>query len=141
MSLRIRTLTTLPTQLYIFLSTFVNNQKTFVSDYHLNDPTILLHNQIKVSSAHARILVSGYKNQFSVLHVLGLVILQNRAHIQNLERSHRECMRTGMSKFTTQSQELPLIFVTRKSVVLWDQRLLTTLPLSLEIFSVSVILC
>ena len=70
----------------LLLSSFkyVNNMKTFVCDYHLNDPTTFLHYQIQVYSAHARILASGYKNAFSVLHVHGLVIFQNRAQIQNL---------------------------------------------------------
>ena len=60
---------------------YVNNMKPFVCDYHLNDPTIFLHCQIQVHSAHARIPASGYKNAFSVLHVHGLVIFQNRAQI------------------------------------------------------------
>ena len=59
--------------------------KTFVCDYHLNDPTTFLHHQIQVCSAHARILALGYKNAFSVLHVHGLVIFQHRAQIQTLK--------------------------------------------------------
>ena len=55
----------------------VNDMKTFVCDYHLNDPTTFLHHQIQVYSAHARILALGYKNAFSVL-------FQHRAQIQNL---------------------------------------------------------
>ena len=60
---------------FIFLLSsfkYVNNMKTFVGDYHLNDPTTFLHHQIQVCSAHARIHVMGYKNAFSVLHVHGL---------------------------------------------------------------------
>ena len=41
--------------------------KTFVCDYHLNDPTTSLHHQIQVFCVHARILALGYKNAFSVL--------------------------------------------------------------------------
>ena len=76
----------LPTQLYFLLLSFknVNNMKTFVCDYHLNDPTTFLHYQIQVCSVHARILTSGYKNAFSVLHMHGPVNFQNRAQIQNL---------------------------------------------------------
>ena len=44
--------------------------KTFVCDYHLNDPTTFLHHQIQVYGAHARILALGYKHAFSVLHVI-----------------------------------------------------------------------
>ena len=56
----------------------------FVCDYHVNDPTTFLHNQIQVCSAHAQMLASGYKSAFSVLHVHGLVIFQHPAQIQNL---------------------------------------------------------
>ena len=63
---------------------YVYNMKTFVCDYHLNNPTTFLHHQIQVCSAHARILALGYKNAFSVLHVHGLVIFKHRAQIQNL---------------------------------------------------------
>ena len=63
---------------------YVNNMKTFVCDYHLNDPTTFLHHQIQVCNAHAPILALVYKNAFSVLHVNGLVIFQHRAQIQNL---------------------------------------------------------
>ena len=62
----------------------VYNKKAFVCDYHLNDPTTFLHQQIQVCSAHARIHIIGYKNAFSVLQVHGLVIFQHRAPIQNL---------------------------------------------------------
>ena len=67
------------------ISSFKNviNMNTFVCDYHLNDPTTFLHHQIRVCSAHVRILALGYKNAFSVLHVHGLVIFQHRAQIQN----------------------------------------------------------
>ena len=82
----------------------LNNMKTFVGDYHLNDPTTLLHNQIQVNSAHARILASGYTNAFSVLHVYGLMIFQNGGQIQNLGRSPGKCMKTVMSTFATQRQ-------------------------------------
>ena len=46
----------MPTQLYFLISSFkyVIKVKTFVSDYHLNDPTTFLHHQIQVCSAHAR---------------------------------------------------------------------------------------
>ena len=71
---------------------YVNNMKTFVCDYHLNDPTTFLHYLIQVNSAHARILASGYNNAFSVLCVHWLVIFQNRAQIQNFRRSHSECL-------------------------------------------------
>ena len=93
----------MPTQLYFFLSSFkfVNNQKTVVSDYHLNDPTIFQHFQIQVFSAHAQILTSGYKNAFSVLQVHGLVMSQHHVDIQNLERLPGERMRTEMSQFAT----------------------------------------
>ena len=63
---------------------YVNYMKPFVCGHHLNDPTIFLHHQIQVCSAHARILALRYKNAFSVLHVHGLVIFQHRAQIQNL---------------------------------------------------------
>ena len=63
---------------------YVNNMKTFVCDYHLNELTIFLHYQIQVCSAHKRMLASGYKNTFSVLHEHGLVILQHHAQFQNL---------------------------------------------------------
>ena len=58
---------------FFLLSSFKyeNNKKTFVFDYHLNDPTTFLHHQIQVHSAHARILAFGYKNAFSVFHVHG----------------------------------------------------------------------
>ena len=98
-----------------------------MSDNHLNDPTIFQHFQIQVFSAHARILTLGYKNAFSVLHVHGLLMSQHHVDIQNLERLPGECMRTEMSQFATQRQESPLIFGTRESVVLMDQRHLTTL--------------
>ena len=62
----------------------VNNMKTLVCDYHLNDPTTFLHHQIQVCSAYARILDLGYKIAFFVLHVHGLVVFQYRAQIQNL---------------------------------------------------------
>ena len=39
-------------------------------------------------------LVSGYKNAFSMLHEHHLLIFQNHAHIQNLERSPSDCLRT-----------------------------------------------
>ena len=58
--------------------------KTFVCDYHQNDPTTFLHHQIQVCSAHARVLALGYKNALSMLHVHGLVIFQHRAQNQNL---------------------------------------------------------
>ena len=76
----------LPTQLYFLISSFkyVNNMKTFVCDYHLNDPPTFLHHQIQVCHAHAQMLALEYKNAFSVRHVYGLVILQRRAQIQNL---------------------------------------------------------
>ena len=69
-----------------FISSFkyVYDMKTFVCDYHLNDPTTFLHHPIQVCSAHARILALGYKNAFSMLTVHGLVIFQHRAQIQNL---------------------------------------------------------
>ena len=86
--------------------------KTFVCDYHLNDPTKFLHHQIQVCSAHARILALGYKNAFSVLHVHGLVIFQHRARIQNLQRPSDEFMKAELSKFATQRQESPLILET-----------------------------
>ena len=76
--------------------------KTFVCDYHLNDPTTFQHHQIQVCSAHARMLALGYKNAFSVLHVRGLVIFQYRAQIQNLQRPPHKFMETEMSKFATQ---------------------------------------
>ena len=59
-----------PTKCYCLLSCFknVNNMKTFVRYYHPNDPTTFLHYPNKVYSAHARILVSEYKNAFSMLH-------------------------------------------------------------------------
>ena len=78
--------------------------KTFVCDYHLNDPTTFLHHQIQVCSVHARILALGYKNAFSVPHVHGLVIFQHRAQIQNLLRPPDEFMKTEMSKFATPRQ-------------------------------------
>ena len=76
---------------FFLLSSFkyANNRKTFVCD-----PTTFLHYQIEVYGAHARILASGYKNAFSMLHVHGLVIFQNRAQIQNLCRMLDECMGT-----------------------------------------------
>ena len=73
-------------------------------EYHLNDPTTVLHHQIQVCSAHARILTLGYKNAFSVLPVHGLVIFLHRAQIQNLLRPPDELMKTEMSKFATQRQ-------------------------------------
>ena len=78
--------------------------KTFVCDYHLNDPTTILHHQIQVCSAHARILAFGYKNAFSVVHVHGLVIFQQRAQIQNLLRPPDEFMKVEMYKFASQRQ-------------------------------------
>ena len=78
--------------------------KTFVCDYHLNDPTAFQHHKIQVCSAHARMLALGYKNAFSVLHMGRLVILQYRAQIQNLQRPPVEVMETEMSKFATQRQ-------------------------------------
>ena len=78
--------------------------ETFVCDYHLKDPTTFLHHQIQVCSAHARILALGYKIAFSVLHVIGLVIFQHRAQIQNLLRPPDEVMKTETSKFATQRQ-------------------------------------
>ena len=63
---------------------YVNNMKTFVCNYHLNDPTTFLIHKIQVCSAHARKLALRYKNAFSVLHVHGLVIFQHRVQIQNL---------------------------------------------------------
>ena len=76
--------------------------KTFVCEYHLNDPTTFLHHQIQVCSAHARILALGYKNAFVVLPVHGLVIFQHRAQIQNISRLPDEFMKTEMSEFATQ---------------------------------------
>ena len=99
--------------------------KTFMCDYHLNDPTTFLHFQIEVYSTHARILALGYNNAFSVFHVHGLVIFQHRAQIQKLLRSPVECMKTDMSKFASQRQQSPLILGTRKSSFLSDQRHLT----------------
>ena len=78
--------------------------KTLVFDYHLNDPTIFLHHQIPVCSAHARMRASGYKNAFFVLHVYGLVIFQHRAQIQYLLRPPDEFLKTEMSKFAMQRQ-------------------------------------
>ena len=60
--------------------------KTFVCDYHLDDPTTFLHHQIQVCSAQTRKLALGYKNAFSVHHVHGLVIFQIRAQIQKSAR-------------------------------------------------------
>ena len=76
--------------------------KTFVCDYHLNDPTTFLHQQMQVCSAHARMLAMGYKHALSVLHVHGLVIFQHRAQIQ--KRPLDEFMKTETSKFATQRQ-------------------------------------
>ena len=81
---------------------YVNNMKTFACDCHLNDPTTFQHHQIQVCFAHARMLALGYTNAFSVLHVRGLVIFQNRAQIRNLQILPDEFMETEMSKFTTQ---------------------------------------
>ena len=78
--------------------------KTFVCDYHLNDPTAFQHHQIQVCGAHARMLALGYKNAFSVLHVRRLVIFQYRAKNQNLQRPPDEFMETETSKFDTQRQ-------------------------------------
>ena len=100
--------------------------KTFVCDYHLNDPTTFQHHQIQVCSAHARMLALGYKNAFFVLHVRGLLIFQYRAQIQNLQRPPDEFMETEMSKFATQRQKSQLILENRKSSFLSDQRHLTT---------------
>ena len=61
------------------------------------DPIFYLHYQIQGLSAHARILASGAKNVFFVLHVYGLVVFQNRAHIQNFERWLSECLLLEMS--------------------------------------------
>ena len=96
----------MPTQLYFLLLSFkyVNNMKTFVCDYHLNDPTTFLHHQFQVYSAHAQILTLGYKNAISVQHVHGLVIFQHRAQIQNLYRPPDKFMKTQMSKVPTQRQ-------------------------------------
>ena len=58
--------------------------KTFVVDYLLNELTTFLHHQIRICSAHGRMLALGYKNAFSVLHVHELVTFQDRAQIQNL---------------------------------------------------------
>ena len=100
--------------------------KTFVCDYHLNDPTTFLHHQIQVCSAHARKLAFGYKNAFSVLHVHGLVIFLHRAQIQNLYRPPDEFMKTEMFYFATQQHKSPLILDNRKSPFSSDQRHLTT---------------
>ena len=100
--------------------------KTFVCDYHLNDPTAFQHHQIQVCSAHARMLALGYKNAFSVLHVRRLVIFQYRARIRNLQRPPDEFMGTEMSKLALQRQQSQLILETRKSSFLSDQRHLTT---------------
>ena len=72
--------------------------KTFVSELFLNSPTF---SQCTIKSkilVHMRILASGYKNAVSMLYMLGLVIFQNHAHIQNFERSLSECTHTEMSK-------------------------------------------
>ena len=78
--------------------------KTFVCDYHLNDPTTFQDHQIQVCSAHARMLALGYKNAFSMLNVRGLVIFQYRGQILNLQRPPDEFMETKMFKFATQQQ-------------------------------------
>ena len=82
----------------------VNNMKTFVCDYHLNDTTTFLRHQIQVCSAHARIIVYGYKIAFSVLHVHGLMIFQRSARIKYLKRPPDEFINTEMSKIATQRQ-------------------------------------
>ena len=69
------------TSFFDLIFKYVNNMKTFVCDYHMNDPTTFLHHQIQVCHAHARMLALGHKNAFSVLHVHGLVIFQDRAQI------------------------------------------------------------
>ena len=61
--------------------------------------------------------------------VHGNQITQNRSQIQNLWKSPSACMKTEISKFATQS---PLIFGTRKSSFLSDQRHLTTWSTSLQ---------
>ena len=71
----------------------------------------------------------------------GLLIFQNHAHIQNLERSLGECMLTEMSKFATQRQESPSIPVPVKRSFLWNQRHLATLLTSLQMLSICFILC
>ena len=91
----------MPTQLYFLISflKYVNDMKTFVCDYHLNNMTTFLRPEIQVCSAHVRLLALGYKNAFSVLHVHGLVLVQHRAQNQNLLRPPNEFMKTEMSKF------------------------------------------
>ena len=80
------------------------NMKTFVCNYHLNDPTTFMHHQIQVCSAHARILALGYKNALSVLPVHGLVIFQHRAQNSKSLKTSDEFMKTEMSKFASQRQ-------------------------------------
>ena len=93
-----------------------NYLKTFVSDYHLNDPTIFLQYHTQVFSAFT-LLALVCENAFSILYMHRLEIFQNHYHIQNLERLPCDCMRTEMSKFATQRQEWTLIFCTHKLVI------------------------
>ena len=78
--------------------------KTFVYDYHLNDPTTLLHYQIPVYNVHVQYLASGYKNAFAVLHLQGVVIFHNCAYLRILRRSPVECLKTEMSECAMQQQ-------------------------------------
>ena len=80
------------------------------------------------------------KNFFSVLHVQGLVIFQNHAHIQNLERSPGECMQTELSKFAIKRQESPFIFGTHKSGVFMASTSLDKMR-SMQMPPVCFILC
>ena len=97
--------------------------KTYVSDYHQNDQTNFLHSQIQYFSAHALIPASGYKTprayDFSTT-------------CTHLEISLSECMSSEMIKFAVNPQELPLNFVSRKSVVF---------GVSLQLLTLCFILC
>ena len=47
-----------------------------------------------------------------------LMVFQNHAHIQDLQKLPTECIRTEMYKFAISHQELPFIFGNRRSFVI-----------------------
>ena len=73
----------------------------FVSNYYLNDSIFFRHYQIFLLVRMREYSPGGFQKCILVLHVRGLVVLQNHVRIQTLERSPSECIRPEKSKFAT----------------------------------------
>ena len=76
----------------------------------------------------------------SVLHMHRLVIFQNQAHIQNLERLHGECKQIEMSALLCNARNHHRVLVPVNQSFLLHQCYLTT-STSLQMLPVCFVLC